>query len=185
MDQSRIAARIALSREIVDFLQHQGPAVLNVVILFVGSLIMLFRYDALIGAVALFGLVPTFFVNRWFSQISYRMNSALNNRFEREIDIIANHKIQMVRAHFERIKIWRLKLSNAEAASWGVMHVISILVAGSSLIILSSADEITVGVVYSIMSYVSDYLDSVGAIPGIVQSVSRINDIIRRIDSAS
>src|SRR5215208_2999854 len=86
---AHLAARVTLSREIVDFLQVEVPTAAASVVHFVGAAAMLFVLNLWVGALALVALVPMSLFMLWFSRISLRLNAALNDRLEREVELVS------------------------------------------------------------------------------------------------
>ena len=87
-DAAHLAARVALSREIVDFLQVEVPAATASVVRFVGAIAMLCVLNMWVGALALLALLPValFTIGRPGEP---SLNAALNDRLEREIGLVA------------------------------------------------------------------------------------------------
>src|SRR4051812_8657894 len=97
---AHLAARVALSREIVDFLQVEVPSVAASVVHFVGAVAMLCVLNLWVGALTLVALVPMSLFTLWFSRVSLRLNAALNDRLEREVELVSGGSITGVRRHF-------------------------------------------------------------------------------------
>jgi ABC-type multidrug transport system fused ATPase/permease subunit len=180
---AHLAARVTLSREVIDFLQVEVPAVTASLVNFVGAVAMLFVLNLWVGALALVALVPMLLFTFWFSRISLRLNAALNDRLEREVELISRASNAGVRRHFaHRLRFWRVRISDAEAKVWGGIEVVHIGLTLATLAILArEGSGATAGAIYAVLSYVWTYGGSVNDMPGLVQKLSRLKDIASRL----
>ena len=180
---AHLAARVALSREIVDFLQVEVPTVAASVVHFVGAVVMLFVLNLWVGALALVALVPMSLFTLWFSRVSLRLNAALNDRLEREVELVSRGSNAGVRRHFgHRLRFWRVRISDAEAKVWGAIEVVQIALTLATLALLArEGSGVTAGVIYAVLSYVWTYGESVNDLPAVAQKVSRLKDIASRL----
>ena len=180
---AHLAARVTLSREVIDFLQVEVPAVTASLVNFVGAVAMLFVLNLWVGALALVALVPMLLFTFWFSRISLRLNAALNDRLEREVELVSRASNACVRRHFaHRLRFWRVRISDAEAKVWGGIEVVHIGLTLATLAILArEGSGATAGAIYAVLSYVWTYGGSVNDMPGLVQKLSRLKDIASRL----
>ncbi len=184
----QVVARVALSRELVDFFETEVPAVGRALVRFGGAGGMLFAYDAWIGVYALVTLAPAAAATRWFARRAARLNRALNDQLEREVDVVAARPAAAVARHFARLRGWRVRISNAEALTWGVVElaVIGLTVAALLRLTQGGADgaRATAGTIYAVLSYVLSFYQGVIDLPAIAQNVARVRDIGARVAGA-
>lgn len=182
-DAAHLAARVALSREMVDFLQADLPALTAHAVHFAGALIMLCLLAPWVGAMALVALLPIALVTRRFGRLSLRLNAALNDRLEREVALIARAPDRAVRRHFaHRLRFWRVRISDAEAVAWGGIEVIQIALTLATLAVLAgTAEAATAGAIFAVLSYIWTYGEALGELPGVVQTLGRLKDIAARL----
>jgi ABC transporter transmembrane region len=176
-----LAARAGLARELIAFFQVSIPALVSAVTLFIGAVIMLFSHDWLVGAMALMALLPMLGAMLWFSQRSYGLNARLNDRLEREIDIVVRQSAPRLRRHLFTLRGWRIRISNAEATTWGVIEISMLVLAISVLVRLAGLEGVGPGFIYAVLAYVFDFYDALNNLPIIIQDASRAADISRRI----
>ena len=174
---------MTLSREIVDFLQVDVPTLAASVVHFVGAVVMLFILNRWVGALALTALIPMALFTLWFSRVSLRLNAALNDRLEREVDLVSRGSKAGIRRHFgHRLRFWRVRISDAEAKVWGGIEVVQIVLTLATLALLArEGSGVTAGEIYAVLSYVWTYGESVNDLPTVVQKVSRLKDIATRL----
>lgn len=186
----QLAARVALSRELVDFFETEMPAVGTAAVRFVGAAAMLFAYDRWVGLYALAALLPSLAATRWFAARAARLNRALNDQFERQGAVVAGRPAAAVARHFARLGAWRVRLSNAEALTWGVVELAAIGLTLATLLRLTAggragapggATGATAGTVYAVLAYVYAFYESVISLPTAVQHVVRVRDIGARV----
>jgi hypothetical protein len=178
-----VAARIALVAEYVDFLQVAVVAAITAAFAVMGSLIMLFIYDIQLGAVAATVAVPVVLLNRRLVRRSERIFRPLNDESEREVSTIDTGSPTEVRRHFKVIARHWVRLSDAEAMSWGVVDLIGLGLSVFALVhITRNAGE--VGTIFAVIAYVWAYLGGFDQVPGVLQRMSNLGDIRRRLDGS-
>jgi ABC transporter transmembrane protein len=178
---SQIVARSALSRELVAFFEHDVPLIITTLTVFVGALVMLFLYDRQIGFYCLLLLVPLLVVNQRYARRAHGLNRGLNDELENEVDILTARQPETVRAHYRLLAHWRVRLSNAEVANWGVMELFLIGLAGVVLIRAVALPGVQAGDIYAVVAYLWSYLGSLDHVPFTVQQLGRLHDIGHRM----
>jgi ABC-type multidrug transport system fused ATPase/permease subunit len=180
-NDNHVAARVALSREMVSFFETEIPAIATGLIRLVGAILMLTYYDTTIGLLALALMVPVAWVNARFAALSYRLNGALNDRLEREIAIVVGAPLRQVFRHFGKVRFWRVRISDAEARTWGLIELIMMVLTLGALLRLAGVDGATTGTIYAVLAYVWSLYDAINDMPAIVQNVARVHDIGERV----
>lgn len=181
LDPSVIAARSALSREYVTFLERDVPAVLFALIGLTVSLSALFWLDPAIGATCLVLVLPLLAINRWLARRSLAFNRGLNDRLEREIDVLRRGRDDAVRRHFQALSGWRIRLSDAEAKAFGAMEISVILLFVVALARLAQGDAARAGDVYAIFAYLWKFVMALDQVPQLVQQLAKLRDLDRRM----
>lgn len=179
-----VAARIALVAEYVDFLQVAVVAAITAAFAVVGSLIMLFLYDVRLGAVAAIVAVPVVLLNRRLVRRSARIFRPLNDESEREVSTIDTGSPDDVRRHFKVIARHWIRLSDAEAVSWGVVDLIGLGLSVFALVYITDGAA-EVGTIFAVVAYVWAYLGGFDQVPGVLQRMSNLGDIRRRLDGST
>jgi hypothetical protein len=179
---AEIAARAVMTRELVDFFEREVPTMATAVIGLVGSLAMLLLYDVPSGFAVGGVLVPVFVVYRVFGRRAQTLNRELNDETEREVDLIAAGRLGPLASHFRRRGRLRIKLSNAEAASWSFVELFSIAAVVLMLLRATSLPGIGAGELYAMLAYVWRVLECLDQVPMLVQRLGRLVDIRGRLD---
>ncbi|MBL0356567.1 MAG: hypothetical protein IPP72_06565 [Chitinophagaceae bacterium] len=90
LDVSKLSAHSTLSREFVDFLEHDLVYVIEAVYNLVGSLIILMFYDKVIVLSCLSVLIPVMVVSYIYGKKMNRLNQQKNDELEKQVDIISS-----------------------------------------------------------------------------------------------
>ncbi len=185
VEPTRVAARSAMSRELVTFFEKDMPVVLNTTVSIVGSAAVLFYYDLVIGAIAVLLFIPVAVINRSYMRRSLMLNEGLNNQLEHEVQVIAAAQEDAVARHFAVVRGWRVKLSDADALNWTAIEGLSILVFLLVLLRVVHMPGADVGTIFAIFVYVWRLMEKLDLMPQIVQQLMRLKDIRRRIEAGA
>jgi hypothetical protein len=180
---SQIVARSALSREFVNFFERDIPATVHSALGLVGALLMLFLYDAWSAGFCFLLFVPLAILNWYYFRCALVLNKRLNNRLEREVEVLTRRSVRGVRCHYRLLAAWRIRLSDAEATNWGVMELFSIGLAAVVIIRIASLPNAEPGTIYAMLAYLWNYISSLHQVPALIQQLSRLRDIGRRMDT--
>ncbi len=178
---STVVARAALAGEYVEFLERDVAVAVGAAFAVFGSLVMLFFYDPVLGAVAAALAVPVALLNRRLVRRSRRVYRRLNDRAELEVTVIAEGSADDVRDHFRMLAGHWNRLSDAEAASWGLVEVIAIGLAVFALARIT-ATSAEVGAIFATIAYVWSYIGGFDQVPTVLQRMSNLGDVRRRLD---
>lgn len=181
---SQIVARSSLSREFVNFFERDVPATVNSVFGLLGALVLLFFYDAWSAGFCLMLLIPLSILNRGYSSRTLTLNRRLNNQLEREVTVLTRRNPSRVLGHYRLLAKWRIGLSDAEAMNWGVMELFSIGLSAAVIIRIASLPHIEPGTIYAMLAYLWNFLSSLNHVPTLVQQLSRLKDIARRMEQS-
>jgi ABC-type multidrug transport system fused ATPase/permease subunit len=179
---SQIVARSSLSREFVNFFERDIPATVNSLFGLLGALVLLFFYDAWSAGFCLMLLVPLAILNRGYSKRTLKLNQRLNNQLEREVTMLTRRRPSRVFGHYRLLAKWRISLSDAEATNWGIMELFSIILSAAVIIRVASLPHIEPGTIYAMLAYLWNFLASLNHVPALVQQLSRLQDIARRMN---
>jgi ABC-type multidrug transport system fused ATPase/permease subunit len=178
---SQIIARSSLSREFVNFFENDLPEVFQALFGFIGALVMLYNYDFKNGLYATGIIIPLLVINRVYVSKSINFHRELNDRLEREVDILTDARSEEVYQHYQSLVRWRTYLSNAEAGNYGLVELFSIPLIVLVLIRTVQLPEIQVGEIYAVLQYLGNYLNSMGNVPFLLQQFSYLKDIGDRV----
>jgi hypothetical protein len=180
IDVSRVAARSALSREIVMFFEREIPFVFYSLSSIIGALAYLILCDGWLTASCLGLLVVVGLVSRNYARQTAVSNRQLNDRLEHEVDVIQEGQPDKVRQHYECVAFWRIRLSDQEAYNFGFLElcILGLLAVG---LMRACAIETDAGKIVAVFSYVLMFVSGIANVPMLAQQVTRLQDISRRL----
>jgi len=167
IDTSTTTARVALSREFVNFFEHHLPTLITSAFSIIGAMVMLLLIEFWSGVVALlivagFGLLLPPYV-----KVNDRLYFKLNNRLEKEVD---------------RVERFRILISNREAFSFLCIGMAMSLLFGITLTVLTLKQGVTAGHIYAVITYLWTFAISLDDAPRLVEELSKLKDIGRRVE---
>ena len=180
---SSVAARSAMAREFVMFFERDIPVLFTAVVGILGSAAMLFWYDLWIASFACALFLPVYLINRVYSARSLALNQGLNGQLENEVGVIERAEPAEVAAHYKALRRYRVKLSDAEAFNWTSVELLSIFAFVAILWRATGLSTTETGDIYAILSYVWRLMENLDHVPQLVQQVSRLIDIRKRIEA--
>ena len=181
-DDSAIIARVALSREFVNFFETHFPMFFTSVISIIGSAFMLIFVEPKV-AVACFA-VMTFFLIFLLKYIKKNddLYLRLNDRLEKEAKVIGVFNKSTLNRHYDVVSKFRIAISNREAMSYFIIGISASLLFLVAIIVLSS-QQTNAGHIYSVMTYIWNFVISLDDSPKLIEEFSNLKDIGKRIDA--
>jgi hypothetical protein len=181
VETSIVAARSVLSRDMVDFFERDVPGVLFALYSFAGALVMLLFYDGLLALLCLSLLLPLGLINLFYSRRTLHLTGRLNDRLEREVGVVGRAKARELKTHFSLLSRFRIMLSDCEALNFGVMEVFILGLLAVSLVRSCQMPAADAGSIFAVFRYVLMFVMGLDGVPMLVQQISRIRDITRRL----
>lgn len=180
---SQVAARSALSRHYVEFFEREVPMVFRALFRVVGALALLAWYDPWLVPICLALIVPAWVLNKIYARKTLHLNGKLHDQLEREIDVIERGRTGEVQEHYRQVGRWRIRLSDWEAINFGLMElfVMGLLLGTLLRVGLSAAAP---GDIFAVFRYVMMFLMGLDSIPRLVEQLSRLRDVGRRLQPA-
>jgi ABC transporter transmembrane region len=183
-DVSKLSAHSTLAREFIDFLEFDLVYVIEAGYNLIGSLILLFFYDAAVVGMCLAVLIPVIGISYIYGKRMKHLNKIKNDELEQQVDVISCGDRNTVNKHYNNLRNWQIKISDQEAWNYGFMEILVMIVLGVSLLITykTSGAAILAGNVVGIFFYVSNFAKGLETIPYTVQRLTSLTDITRRIE---
>jgi hypothetical protein len=181
IDTASVSGRTELAAEYVDFLDRDIPLAITAAFTVAGSLAMLFLYDPLVGAAAALVAAPVMVLNRRLMARSEGLYHDLNDLAELEVDVIDRGRRAESQRHFGLVGRRWVRLSDNEAASWGIVEVVAVALWVFTLVRVTSG-TIDVGATIAMIAYVAFYTAGFDEVPGVLQRLARLRDIKRRLN---
>ena len=181
-DDSAIIARVALSREFVNFFETHFPMFFTSIISIIGSAFMLIFVEPKV-AVVCFAVMTFFliFLPRYIKK-NDDLYLRLNDRLEKEAKVIGVFNKSTLNRHYDVVSKFRIAISNREAMSYFIIGISASLLFLVAIIVLSS-QQTNAGHIYSVMTYIWNFVISLDDSPKLIEEFSNLKDIGKRIDA--
>lgn len=182
---SALNARLAMGRELVDFLEQTLPDAMAAAVQLTISVIVLYAFApelALAGGGAAMAMLVIYAL---FHRRFFRLNGALNGQVEKQVSVLEKRSKRPTAVHLMRVRQHEVRLSDTEAVLYGAIFIVLLGLILFNLWFATTQLTITVGTVFSIISYSWEFIESALALPVTLQSWSRLSEIMRRLNGAS
>lgn len=183
-DVSKLSAHSTLAREFVDFLEYDLVYVIEAVYNLLGSLILLMVYDSSVVGVCLAILLPVLAISYFYGKKMKKLNRQKNDELEKQVDIISTGNTHLIRNHYSTLRKFQIRISDQEAWNFGLLEIMVMVVIGISLLISTKSlgTVILAGDLIGIYNYILKFVSGLDTIPYMVQRLTSLNDITRRIE---
>lgn len=185
VDVSCLAARSTLSREVVDFFERDLPLLFFTLYSVVGSLVMIALFDRLLVLPCLGFLAVAVGLGRGLGRRTLQLNRGLNDQIEREVGILENEPPARIEDHYQQLRGWRIRLSNAQAINFAAVELLVLLLMALVLVRSCAGAAASPGALLSVLGYVAMLANSLANLPMWIQQFSRLRDIRRRLHQES
>ncbi len=180
---STLNARLGMGRELVDFLEQTLPDAMAAGVRLAIAVLVLYAFSpalALAGGAAAVAMVLIYAL---FHRRFFRLNGALNQQTEKQVNILERREAKPTLAHLMRLRGLEVRLSDTEAILYGAIFVVLLGLILFNLWFAATALTVTVGTIFSIVSYSWEFIESALALPVTLQSWSRLSEIMRRLNA--
>jgi len=178
---STAAARVVLAREFVDFFEKHVPILATSIVSVFGAVAMLLLIEPWVGIATGVALLVAVFWIPGFAARNERLHTRVNNRLEREIDLVAKVGQPALERHYLLLSRLRIRLSNREAMAYLLIGVAAAGLFGLTIALLASAPNIQAGHIYAVMTYLWTFVTSLDEAPALVDQIARLKEIGRRV----
>jgi len=184
-DVSKLSAHSTLAREFVDFLEYDLNYVIEACYNLLGSLVLLWFYDAHVVQICLLVLLPVMVISYYYGRRMKRYTHLKNDELEKQVSIIGSGNPQRIRRHYQSLRRWQIKISDMEAWNFGLMEAISVVVLVAALLIsvkITPGTTLMAGSIIGIYNYILKFVTGLDTIPYMVQRVTSLRDIMQRME---
>ncbi|MDE2806765.1 MAG: ABC transporter six-transmembrane domain-containing protein [Gemmatimonadota bacterium] len=173
-------ARLGMLKEIVEFFENSLPELINSALGLVGTVLILsvLNLPVFIGCLAVSVVTVTLYALT--GKLTTRYNEGLNDEHERQVDAVDSGDPVRVARHIRRLMRWNIRLSDLEAANFGInwVFMLGLLVFAVTAAAQSTAEY---GSVFAIVMYVFQFIESMLALPFYYQQWLRLREISGRL----
>lgn len=179
---SQLNARMDMGRELVDFLEEEAPesatAVLHslvaiVILATINPMLALSAIAAFVSMIAIYALAHRRFVS---------LNKVLNSQKEKQVGILGTRSMPRLGAHLLSLRRAEVRVSDTEGVVYGLIFTVLLGAVLFNLYYATQSMVVTAGLVFSIVAYSWDFVESALALPMTLQSLARLSEIVTRIN---
>ncbi|SEL70892.1 ABC transporter transmembrane region [Pseudomonas sp. NFIX51] len=179
---STAAARVVLAREFVDFFEKHVPTIATALVSIVGAAVMLLVIEPWVGLACLVALLLCVTLLPRFARRNQELHERLNDRLEKEIDLVAKVGATSLQRHYRLLSRLRIWLSDREAAAYLLLGSAAALLFVIAISQLALTEGVKAGHVYAVMTYLWTFVSSLDEAPTMVDQLARLRDIGKRVD---
>ena len=180
---STLSARLGMSRELVDFLEHEVPPILTSVVQFVITIGILFSFHMYLAGVALSATVAMLII---YGASYGRFNTLygdINQEMENRVSILDKRNSNSIVKHLNALRRSEVQLSDTEAVVYGLIFAFLLAVVIFNLWYATAIMTLSVGIIFAIVTYSWDFVNSALMLPVTLQKWSKLSDITQRINA--
>jgi ABC-type multidrug transport system fused ATPase/permease subunit len=178
---STISARTNLFTEFIEFMEHALPGIINNVIGFAGTVVIIFFMNTQVFLACLAGTAAVAAIYALSEKKIFFINRKQNDEFERQVDVIVQNDPKEVDSHFRGIAKWYIKLSDLETRNFSLTWLVLSAVLLYSIVAAVGSEGATYGQTLSIIMYVFGFMESIEAFPEYYQEMIRLREITSRL----
>ncbi len=182
---STIAARVALSREFVDFFEKHLPVLVTSVASITGAAAMLLLLQFWTGVACLFILAFFALFLPGFSSRNEALFVRLNDRLEKEVAFVNSASRRSLSRHYDVLARLRIKLSDREAFGYLAIGTVTAILFASTILTMSFEGGMDAGHIYSVMTYMWMFAMSLDDGPQLLEKYSQLKDIGKRVNTST
>jgi len=178
---SKIVARSSLLTEFVKFLENSMPEVIRSIVSLVGIIILIatLNLDVFYACLALFSLMMVVYTIT--GKFNYKLNEKYNNQLERQVQILESKDISHIKNYYQVLMKWNVQLSDLETINFIILWIGIIALFLFTPIAVIGSGVLEYGLIFSILMYVFEYIDSVISFPLYIQQLIRLHEISTRL----
>ncbi|MGI9232595.1 MAG: ABC transporter six-transmembrane domain-containing protein [Woeseiaceae bacterium] len=179
---SQVNARLDMSREMVDFLEGYVPELFTAVVQVIVSIAILWTFDTRLGISALVVIVALALVYALFHKRFYKLNGDLNSQREQQVAVLEQRRHASLVTHLQRLRRCEVRLSDTDAVLYGTIFAGMFAFVLTNLWLASTISAVTAGMIFAILSYSWELVESGVALPMTLQQWSRLSEIRERLN---
>lgn len=180
---STIAARVALSREFVDFFEKHLPMLITSIASITGAAVMLLMIEFWTGIACLLILLFFSFFLRSYTHKNELLFGRLNNRLEREVRFVSHATTPSLIRHYRVLAGLRIRLSDREALGYLAIGALVAMLFAFTIVHMANSGGSDAGHIYSVMTYMWMFAMSLDDGPQLLEKYSQLKDIGKRVNT--
>lgn len=179
-DRTELIAHVRLLRVLVDFFEQNIPNAARSIFALLGAAVMLaWLFMPMFGlALACLGFLSL--LNKRYWQLAERLNRIINHLAQSEPRLLMKDDVARTQRYFKKVSRWRIKLSDAEAVTFGCLWLLA-----TALIVfavyLSTEAQHPPGRIFAQLTYLLAFIEALQGLPVLAERWAQVTDITKRI----
>lgn len=180
---SAIVTRSHLSKELVDFFEHDLTQAFTSLVGILGALFMIGYFNIYVFYVAMSCVILMLIVYKISEPKIYLYNQQLNTELENRLHVIQSHPANVF-AHLRKISRAWVRLSDLESINY---IFIQLFIASSilSALFISIEVKLSTGNIFALMTYVLNFSFEILTLPIIFEQFIRLKEITHRLNKGT
>lgn len=178
-------ARVAMGREMVDFLEDTAPISMTALVQVLVSVGILLSFHNNLAIAAGGALVLMLAIYGLFTRRFFRLNGALNEVAERQVTTLEGRDPKSIAKHFLGLRRQEVRLSDTESLVYGLIFAVLLCMLAYNLWFAATQLGSTPGQIFSIVAYSQEFLQAAVQLPFALQSLTRLSEITARINRST
>jgi len=179
---SVIHARALMGRELVDFMEAQLPETITALVQMIVSVALLLSFDPVLATSAGLTVVLICIIYGFSARTFLTIHQALNEQMEHQVSVLEKRDLRRVIRYFLGVRRQEVRLSDTEALVYGLIFMVLLSMLAFNLWFATTGNPTSPGVIFSIVTYSYQCVESSVALPVLFQSLTRLQEITDRIN---
>lgn len=179
---STVNARLDMGRELADFLEEDVPRLLSSIVQLSVALVVLWAFHPILSVSALAAGVSVLLIYALVHRRFFNLNGDLNHQMEQQVGVLSSGQPDRLFDHLIRLRKSEVSISDTEAYVFGAMFAVLLSFIIFNLWFVTGNLDITVGRIFSIVSYSWEFVEAAIVLPATLQGWSRLSEITQRIN---
>jgi len=174
-------ARADLAKEYIIFFKDRLPEVSWQLTATFGVIFALLFYDWRIALVCFAVIFPLFFGLNLYRRHVNQFQKDLHDSREDLHRVVEQRNIQEIQNYYQRMVISQTAISKWNALNYSSSKLLMMIIFIAVLFICIDVDKFSTGKIYAIVSYLWTFILSTDYLPGLMESITSINELNTRL----
>lgn len=182
---SKTTARAELSYQYINFFQYRIPELIENNIAIAGAIIAMYLIDWRISLTCLFIVLPLVLISRFYNIKVVKIQKEYHDMYEDMYDVYSKKDPEYVQDYYNRLAVPQKRIANWGAFNFGFMRISLLVIFLVVLHIAIDLDDFSAGELYSIVAYLWTFVTAAEYLPELMESITALKDISKRLKSMS
>ncbi len=174
-------ARLGMLKEVLEFMENTLPEIVANLIGLIGVALIIASLNTTVFIGSIIVIILIFLIYTITSGRTIRFNKQYNNVSEKQVSVIDQKDPEALGSHLKDTMKWNIKLSDLETVNFSLSWILMMVFLVGSILIGIGDGIVKYGVLFSLIMYVFQYIESVLSLPLFYQSWLRLVEIRERL----